>query len=74
MTENIKPKKIYNTKRRKINVEIIEEPTKVSFEYDNKNNIKQQLDEYEDIENMKLSMFIQLYYPNFNYLLHKVKE
>jgi hypothetical protein len=72
--ENIKPKKIYNTKRRKINVELIEQPVKISFEYDNKNNIKTEIEEHEDIENMKLSMFIQLYYPNFNYLLHKVKE
>jgi hypothetical protein len=73
MTENIKPKKIYNTKRRKINVQLIEEPVKVSFESNNITNIKKEIDKNEDIENMELSMFIQLYYPNFNYLLHKVK-
>lgn len=73
MSENIKPKKIYNTKRRKINVQLIEEPVKISFESNNTINIKKEIDKNEDIENMELSMFIQLYYPNFNYLLHKVK-
>jgi len=67
--ENVnKPKKYYNTKRRKIVVKKYEQITNISFEC---NGIKNDIEEDEKIEEMELIDFILKYYPNMSFLIEK---
>jgi hypothetical protein len=66
---DIKPKKYYNTKRRKIIVKQYEQVTNISFEGDNTK--QQNIEEEEKIEEMALIDFILKYYPNMAFLIEK---
>ena len=59
-----KPKKYYNTKRRKIIVKQYEQVTNISFECND-----EKID--EKIEEMELIDFILKYYPNMTFLIEK---
>jgi len=65
---DIKPKKYYNTKRRKIIIKKYEQITNISFEGNDKKN---DIEEDEKIEEMALIDFILKYYPNMAFLIEK---